>query len=255
MRADEPDEPDEPVGRVPLTPVMLELAARSGPAALAGRFCQSMLVRVPPGLRLDAVTGGVQALLDHHDMLRAPLDAPGSGSGSGGAPSLLVPGPGTVRADDRVRRVDVAGLDGRVLADVVAARSREAMDRLDARDGNLVQAVWFDAGPDAPGRLLLAVHHLAVDGVSWRVLVPDLAAACTALAAGRDPQPQPAGTSFRRWARELAARAGRACRGGARVGADPVGGRTALGVRPPGPGAATRSPRASTRRSGGSPRR
>ncbi|QFG26952.1 amino acid adenylation domain-containing protein [Actinomadura sp. WMMB 499] len=198
-------EPDEPAGRVPLTPVMLDLAERSGPATLAGGFCQSMLVRVPPGLRLDAVTGGVRALLDHHDMLRARLDVPESG----GAPSLLVPARGTVPADGRVRRVDIAGLDGRALADTIAARSRAAMDRLDARAGNLVQAVWFDAGPDAPGRLLLAVHHLAVDGVSWRVLVPDLAAACTALAAGREPELQPTGTSFRRWARELAAQADR----------------------------------------------
>ena len=38
----------------------------------------------------------------------------------------------------------------------------------------MVQAVWFDAGPAQPGRLLLIVHHLAVDGVSWRILLPDL---------------------------------------------------------------------------------
>ncbi|WP_158642232.1 non-ribosomal peptide synthetase [Actinomadura sp. WAC 06369] len=200
-------EPDEPTGRVPLTPVMLDLAERSGPAALAGGFCQSMLLSVPPGLRRDVVTGGVRALLDRHDVLRARLDVPASG----GVPSLLVPGRGTVRAEDRVRRVDVAGLDGRALADAIAGPSREAVDRLDARAGNLLQAVWFDAGPDAPGRLLLVVHHLAVDGVSWRVLVPDLAAACTALAEGRAPDPQPAGTSFRRWALDLAAgAAGRA---------------------------------------------
>ena len=34
----------------------------------------------------------------------------------------------------------------------------------------------------APGRLLLMIHHLAVDGVSWRILVPDLAAAWGACA-------------------------------------------------------------------------
>ena len=33
-----------------------------------------------------------------------------------------------------------------------------------------------------PGRLLLTIHHLAVDGVSWRILVPDLAAAWQAIA-------------------------------------------------------------------------
>src|SRR4030067_759399 len=48
----------------------------------------------------------------------------------------------------------------------------------------LVQAVWFDAGAGRAGRLLLVIHHLAVDGVSWRILVPDLAAAWGSIAAG-----------------------------------------------------------------------
>ena len=35
----------------------------------------------------------------------------------------------------------------------------------------------FDLGRGAPGRLLLVVHHLVVDGVSWRILREDLEAA------------------------------------------------------------------------------
>ena len=44
---------------------------------------------------------------------------------------------------------------------------------LDPAAGAMVRVVWFDAG-DAPGRLLLVLHHLVVDGVSWRILLPDL---------------------------------------------------------------------------------
>nr|WP_308438960.1 non-ribosomal peptide synthetase [Streptomyces fumanus] len=196
-------EPDVPTGPVPLTPVMRELYERSGPAALSGGFCQSMLVSVPAGLRLDALTAGVQALLDHHDVLRARLTVPADEP-----PYLLVPERGTVAAGDCVRRVDAAHLDGDRLAEVIAERSDEAMADLDARSA-LVRVVWFDAGPHRAGRLLLAVHHLAVDGVSWRVLLPDLAAACAAAADGLEPALQPAGTSFRRWARALATEATR----------------------------------------------
>uniref|UniRef100_UPI00215DB0A9 condensation domain-containing protein n=1 Tax=Streptomyces phytophilus TaxID=722715 RepID=UPI00215DB0A9 len=53
----------------------------------------------------------------------------------------------------------------------------------------------------------LVVHHLAVDGVSWRVLLPDLRNACEATAAGRAPNLHPVPTSFRRWARALVAQA------------------------------------------------
>jgi non-ribosomal peptide synthase protein (TIGR01720 family) len=51
---------------------------------------------------------------------------------------------------------------------------------------------------------MLLVHHLAVDGVSWRILLDDLAAAAGALSAGREPALAPVPTSVRRWAARLA---------------------------------------------------
>jgi hypothetical protein len=71
----------------------------------------------------------------------------------------------------------------------------------------MLQAVWLDAGDETPGRLLLTIHHLAVDGVSWRILLPDLAAAWQAVASGDKPALAPRGTSFRRWAQRLAVEA------------------------------------------------
>ncbi|MCZ9338814.1 condensation domain-containing protein, partial [Streptomyces sp. TRM76130] len=64
------------------------------------------------------------------------------------------------------------------------------------------------AGPGATGRLLLVADHLVVDGVSWRVLLADLAAAYGELSAGRPAGLPPVVTSFRQWARGLAAQAG-----------------------------------------------
>ena len=71
----------------------------------------------------------------------------------------------------------------------------------------MLQAVWFDAGPQQAGPLLLTIHHLAVDGVSWRILVPDLGSAFEAIAAGRRPELEPCRTSFRQWAQRLCAAA------------------------------------------------
>ena len=73
-------------------------------------------------------------------------------------------------------------------------------------------------GAERAGRLLLAIHHLAVDGVSWRILVPDLAAAWQALVGGAGGcAAARAGTSFRRWAQRLAAQAQDAERRGGAV--------------------------------------
>ncbi|MGW4206295.1 condensation domain-containing protein, partial [Streptomyces sp. NPDC004726] len=49
------------------------------------------------------------------------------------------------------------------------------------------------------------MHHLVVDGVSWRILLPDLRAACEAVAAGRTPELGPVATSFKQWADLLTA--------------------------------------------------
>src|SRR5262249_17381040 len=87
-----------------------------------------------------------------------------------------------------------------------------AADRLDPDAGRIVEAVWFDRGAPEPGRLLLVVHHLAVDGVSWRVLVDDLRDAWDAVRAGNVPALDPVGAPLRAYARGAHGRAGHAAR-------------------------------------------
>ena len=139
-------------------------------------------------------------MLDHHDALRLRLDA----GGADGAWRLEIAPPGAGSAGAWLRRVAIGALDDAGLRDLIAAEAQAAEARLSPAAGMMMQAVWFDAGAGRPGRLLLTIHHLAVDGVSWRILVPDLAAAWRALAAGQAVALPPRGTSFRRWAERLA---------------------------------------------------
>ncbi|MFD7137779.1 condensation domain-containing protein, partial [Streptomyces sp. NPDC059894] len=179
---------DTGVGEVPWTPLMRSM----GTDALRPGFAQWTVVGAPAGLGVGVLEAGVEALVKAHGMLRAR-------AGSDGV--LVVPEAGDVSGlVSRVDAVDVAedGLDR-----VAVEEARRAVERLDPATGVMVQVVWLDAGPDRIGRIVLAAHHLAVDGVSWRVLVPDLRAACEAVAAGRAPEPEPAGTSFRAWAEGL----------------------------------------------------
>ncbi len=118
---------------------------------------------------------------------------------------LSVPPAGAVSCADRVRRIDIAAAAAGELAPLVGRALTEARAELAPRDGEMVRAVWFDAGPGRPGRLLLVAHHLVVDGVSWRILLQDLADIATAVAAGREPELTPVGTSVRRWSELLAA--------------------------------------------------
>ena len=60
--------------------------------------------------------------------------------------------------------------------DAVAALCQQAQESLDIEHGPLLRALYVTT-PQQQDRLLLVIHHLAVDGVSWRVLLEDLLAA------------------------------------------------------------------------------
>ncbi|MBF6303158.1 hypothetical protein IU459_37560, partial [Nocardia amamiensis] len=67
----------------------------------------------------------------------------------------------------------------------------------------MAQFVWFAFDGERRDVLLIVAHHFVVDGVSWRILIPDFAVAWSQLVAGQ-PVTLPAnGTSMRRWAHSL----------------------------------------------------
>ncbi|MFI7498084.1 amino acid adenylation domain-containing protein [Streptomyces sp. NPDC049687] len=184
---------DGGAAEAPWTPVMRSMGAE----ALRPRFAQWTVLGAPAGLGVDVLEAGLAALLATHGMLRARAV---TGTGE---PVLRVPAPGPADACGRVVRVDAVDVAERELDDLAARAADEAVDGLDPVAGVMVRAVWVDAGGSRPGRVVLVAHHLVVDGVSWRVLIPDLRAACEAVAAGREPALAPTGTSFPAWAREL----------------------------------------------------
>ncbi|MEV5840822.1 non-ribosomal peptide synthase/polyketide synthase [Streptomyces sp. NPDC051985] len=190
---------DDGTGTVPLTPIMRALLDRGGPLAA---YHQAALLRTPADLTEPGLLTVLGALAERHDMLRARLvRTPET--------ALKVPAAADTDVSTWLARVDVreAAADETALRDAVARHAPTALAGLDPEAGAMVRAVWFDAGPGRPGRLLLLVHHLVVDGVSWRVLLPDLATAWAAVRGGRRPELAPVELSFARWSRLLGARA------------------------------------------------
>ncbi|WP_164551865.1 non-ribosomal peptide synthetase [Streptomyces sp. WAC 01529] len=189
--------PDIADGEFAPTPVMHWLREHGGDV---DRFSQHMLVRTPVGLRLPNLHAVLQTLHDRHAALRTRLVEDDSGNWR-----LSAAPAGAVASADRVLRVDVSATLGSSLGTLIERHLDEARGRLAPRDGEVVRAVWFDAGPERPGRLLLVVHHLVIDAVSWRILLRDLAEVWAAAEKGRDPEPVFGGTSMRRWSELLAA--------------------------------------------------
>nr|WP_277932454.1 non-ribosomal peptide synthetase [Rhodococcus opacus] len=181
------------VGRIPPTPIMYSMLER-GPFA---DFFQALLLTLPSDVDTDRLSATLAAVLDHHDALRSKFVPDGDGTWA-----FETMAAGSVPAGDRISRIVTAAAPGsRAFTDVVSAECAAAAARLDPENGIMLQLVWcVSESAGAPGRLLVIAHHLVVDGVSWRVLLPDLATAWLQLGAGQTPTPAPVGTSFRRWA-------------------------------------------------------
>lgn len=187
------------VGPVPLTPIICWLRDQRSPI---DGFHQSALLGVPAEVGHDGLVAVLQAIVDHHDALRMRLKVAAASEWE-----LEVVPPGSVAVDICLTRVDIAGLNEQAVAAVVEAEKAAARHRLAPAAGVMMQAVWLDAGPARPGRLLLMLHHLVTDGVSWRILIPDLSAAWTAVAAKAPVELESGGISLRTWARQLVAAA------------------------------------------------
>ncbi|WBQ08271.1 non-ribosomal peptide synthetase [Kribbella sp. CA-293567] len=177
-------------GPVVLTPLQQALAAAGD---VWPGFHQSVLLQVPATLGLERLTSTLQKVVDHHDALRFQVRR--------GQPWTVEQRPSGTDISSWVTRVDLSSLDAEAIEARQVAEAEAARTRLAPYDGVMLQAVWFDAGPSVSGQLLLMIHHLAVDGVSWRILLPDL------LAAWQGRQLDPVGTSFAGWSAQVPATA------------------------------------------------
>ncbi|WP_122438388.1 non-ribosomal peptide synthetase [Pseudomonas viridiflava] len=148
-----------------------------------------------PVARLNAQTLelALQAVLDQHDALRLRfLEHSGRWSAEHRA---------VVTQDALLIHVQVAQMDE------CAALFEQAQRSFDLQNGPLLRAVLVD-GPQDQQRLLMVIHHLVVDGVSWRVLLDDVQTSYRQLSETL-PVRLPAKTSaFRDWASRLQAYAG-----------------------------------------------
>ncbi|HYB38190.1 MAG TPA: condensation domain-containing protein [Mycobacterium sp.] len=85
--------------------------------------------------------------------------------------------------------------------DKLATHASAVLDRIDPFAGAMVQALWCD-DPDG-GCLLLVMHRLVTDVMSWFVLMAGLAAAWDQLEKGEKPALTGEYTTYRQWSRLL----------------------------------------------------
>ncbi|OLF53003.1 non-ribosomal peptide synthase/polyketide synthase [Pseudomonas chlororaphis] len=151
---------------------------------------QSVLLKPAQALRAEVVEKALQALLVQHDALRVQFSSHADGW--------------TARFAEVAQQPDLLWQVAVENAQAMEQPAIEAQRSLDLEHGPLLRAVLFTL-QDGSQRLLLVIHHLVVDGVSWRILLEDLQQAHAQLSAGQ-PLALPAKThSTQAWAERMQA--------------------------------------------------
>jgi non-ribosomal peptide synthase protein (TIGR01720 family) len=180
------------VGTVPLTPIQRWFFEED--FAEPHHWNQAFLLEAREALDVPAFTSALTAVLTHHDALRMRFTPTAEGWHQLNA-DLMEEVP--------FEQVDLSAQPPKRRAAALEAGIAAAQASLDLAHGPLMRVVHFDMGPAQPGRLLIVVHHLVIDGVSWRILMEDLVLGYEQRVQGREIDLPDKTTSFKHWAERL----------------------------------------------------
>jgi amino acid adenylation domain-containing protein/non-ribosomal peptide synthase protein (TIGR01720 family)/FkbM family methyltransferase len=198
-RSAEGDESEQsPVtGPLPLTPVQHWFFEQNLPNP--HHWNQALLLETRQPLDVSLLERALQELLSHHDALRLRFTREDSGWCQFNAD-----------ASERASCValNISALPPEEQRGAIVAQATALQSNLDISRGPLCRAAYFHTGAESPGRLLLVIHHLAVDAVSWRILLEDLETSYLQLSRGERARLLPKTVSYKEWAERLVKYAG-----------------------------------------------
>jgi amino acid adenylation domain-containing protein/non-ribosomal peptide synthase protein (TIGR01720 family) len=167
----------------PLTPIQRWFFEKA--FAQPNQWNMALLLEVKRPLQKAALEQAVSALIAQHDVLRMQFEPTEHGWQQRHTP----------QANGGWLRWFTGVIDP---SELIAQQQAS----LSITDGPLFRAAYFDR-VQQPHQLLLVVHHLVMDGVSWRILLEDLQTAYEQLERGTAVTLPAKTTSFQKWAQTL----------------------------------------------------
>lgn len=162
-------------------------------------FNQSLMLEVNPNISDDAVEKGLAAIVQCHDMLRARFEK--------NVAQWSIHWPESNSNDFLFESIDLSLLDGDERQAVLLENANRLQSSLNIHTGPLSCVARFKFGANEPDRLLWIIHHLVVDGVSWRILLQDLESVVTKYDMAGSIDLEPRSHRFATWLDRLHAHA------------------------------------------------
>jgi amino acid adenylation domain-containing protein/non-ribosomal peptide synthase protein (TIGR01720 family) len=183
-------EQDIVTGALPLTPIQHWFFEQE--LCEPHHWNQAVLLEAKQALVPDVLKQALQHLLQHHDALRLQFTPTASGwqqVNAGLKQAEAVP----------FATIDLSNTPTAEQAIALEARANQLQASLTLTTAPLMQLALFNLGDNQPNRLLIIIHHLVIDSVSWRILLEDLQTAYQQLSQGEVVQLPAKTTSFKQW--------------------------------------------------------
>jgi amino acid adenylation domain-containing protein/non-ribosomal peptide synthase protein (TIGR01720 family) len=179
-------------GKVPVTPIQHWFFEQKLPHP--HHFNQAVLLEVSADMTPKLLEPIVSQLLQHHDALRLRFTK---------NDEQLITDNASAITDNCLLITDLSEIEPCEQHTTIEAIASELQTSLSLSEGPLLRVALFYLGHNSPNRLLFIVHHFAVDGVSWRILLEDFATAYQQMSHGKAIVLPPKTTSFKQWAESL----------------------------------------------------
>ncbi len=179
-------------GPVPLSAIQRWFFERD--LAEPHHYNQSFIYDAPANVKPDLLAQAVQQVTLHHDALRLSFRRGEAGW------EQFHRGPETVAGFEYVELSRCPPEEQRL---AIQAKAAELQTGLNLEAGPLMRCALFDRGPATASQLLIVIHHLVVDGVSWRIIIEDLQTAYEQLERGERIVLPAKTTSFKQWLERL----------------------------------------------------
>jgi amino acid adenylation domain-containing protein/non-ribosomal peptide synthase protein (TIGR01720 family) len=183
-------------GPLPLTPIQHWFFDQSLPQPQHWNQALLLLARRP--LNSNSLRHAIQHLLIHHDALRLRFQPSEQG---------WLQHNDTFSHADHLLHLDLSALPAECRSGALEAAATALQGSLSLTSGPLLRAALFEMGAGEQARVLLIIHHLAVDGVSWRILLEDLERGYQQAERGEEVRLSEKTSSYQQWAEALERRA------------------------------------------------
>lgn len=180
-------------GDVPLTPIQYWFFEQEHPHP--EHWNQSMLLRVKERLDVKLLEGAILNLIKHHDALRFRYEQLPNGTWrqrNEGTDELSV-----------LHVVKRNKVNEKEWNKIIQEEMNINQASFNLVTGPLMRVVYFEDNLTGNDRIFWVIHHLVVDGVSWRILLEDLQVVYNQMKQGQGIRLPAKSTSFKEWSEQL----------------------------------------------------